>query len=62
LLPLVAVFLWMTMNDRQLLGDEGVNSMAQNVFMGAVVLVCIGLGLRGLIAAFSGAWKLLGGG
>jgi manganese transport protein len=62
LLPLVAVFLWMTMNDRRLLGDEGVNSMAQNVFMGAVVLVCIGLGLRGLIAAFSGAWKLLGGG
>jgi manganese transport protein len=62
LLPLVAVFLWMTMNDRQLLGDEGVNSVAQNAFMGAVVLVCIGLGLRGLIAAFSGAWKLLGGG
>jgi Mn2+/Fe2+ NRAMP family transporter len=62
LLPLVAVFLWMTMNDRQLLGDEGVNSVAQNVFMGAVVLVCIGLGLRGLIAAVGSAWKLLGGG
>jgi len=55
LLPLVAVFLWMTMNDRQLLGDEGVNSVAQNVFMGAVVVVCIGLGLRGLIAAVRGA-------
>ena len=62
LLPLVAVFLWMTMNDRQLLGNEGVNSVAQNAFMGAVVLVCVGLGLRGLIAAVESAWKLLGGG
>jgi len=55
LLPLVAVFLWMTMNDRQLLGDEGVNSVAQNVVMGAVVLVCILLGLRGVLAAIHGA-------
>jgi len=62
LLPMVAVFLWMTMNDRQLLGDEGVNSVVQNVLMGAVVLVCIGLGLRGLIAAVGSAWTFLGGG
>ena len=26
LLPLVAVFLWITMNDRRFLGDAGVNS------------------------------------
>jgi len=62
LLPLVAVFLWMTMNDREFLGDRGVNSVSQNVVMGAVVLVCVGLGLRGLIAAVNGAWKFLGGG
>ncbi len=51
LLPLVAVFLWVTVNDRDLLGDEGVNSRLQNLVMGAVVLVCVGLGLRGLVAA-----------
>ncbi len=62
LLPLVAVFLWMTMNDRELLGDEGVNSVVQNVVMGVVVIVCIALGLRGLIAAVASAWKFLGGG
>jgi manganese transport protein len=62
LLPLVAVFLWMTMNDRQFLGREGVNTAAQNVVMGAVVVVCVGLGLRGLVAAVMNAWGLLGGG
>jgi Mn2+/Fe2+ NRAMP family transporter len=61
LLPLVAVFLWIAMNDRDLLGD-GVNSRLQNLVMGVVVLVCVGLGLRGLIAAVSGALRLFGGG
>jgi len=61
LLPLVAVFLWIAMNDRDLLG-EGVNSRLQNLVMGVVVLVCIGLGLRGVLAAVSGALRLLGGG
>jgi len=61
LLPLVAVFLWIAMNDRDLLG-EGINSSLQNLVMGAVVLVCIGLGLRGVMAAVSGAIRLLGGG
>ncbi len=62
LLPLVAVFLWMTMNDRHLLGDDGVNSVAQNVVMGAVVLACVALGLRGLWAAVSSAMRFFGGG
>jgi manganese transport protein len=61
LLPLVAVFLWIAMNDRDLLGD-GVNSLLQNLVMGVVVLVCVGLGLRGVIEAVSGAIGLLGGG
>ncbi len=59
LLPLVAVFLWIAMNDRDLLGD-GVNSRLQNLVMGVVVLVCVGLGLRGLLAAVSGALAMLG--
>ena len=51
LLPLIAVFLWVTVNDRALLGGEAVNSRLQNGVMGAVVLVCVGLGLRALVAA-----------
>jgi Mn2+/Fe2+ NRAMP family transporter len=59
LLPMVAVFLWIAMNDRRLLGDDGVNSRLQNVVTGAVVLVCIIIGLRGLAAAFRSAIDLL---
>jgi Mn2+/Fe2+ NRAMP family transporter len=51
ILPLVAVFLWMATNDRQLLGADGINSRPHNLLMGIVVLVCMGLGLRGLAAA-----------
>ena len=61
LLPLVAVFLWIAMNDRDLLGD-GINSRLQNLAMGVVVLVCIGLGMRGVMAAVSGALRFLEGG
>lgn len=60
LLPLTAVFLWTTMNDRALLGGDGVNTRAQNLVMGAVVVACAALGLRGLVAAASGALALLG--
>lgn len=59
ILPLVAVFLWIAMNDRDLLGDEGVNSRLQNLVMGAVVLVCVVLGLRGVLVAVRGALTLL---
>jgi Mn2+/Fe2+ NRAMP family transporter len=59
LLPLVAVFLWIAVNDRDLLG-EGVNSRLQNLVMGVVVLVCVGLGLRGLFAAIRGALAMIG--
>jgi hypothetical protein len=47
------------MNDRDLLG-EGVNSRLQNLVMGVVVLVCVVLGLRGLIAAIRGALAFFG--
>ena len=62
LLPLVAIFLWMSMNDRQFLGAGGINSRAQNVVMGAVVLACVALGLRGLWAAVSSTMRFFGGG
>ncbi len=59
-LPLIAVFLWLTMNDRDLLGDDGVNTRTQNVVMGFVVLVCVALGLRGLVAAATSALAFVG--
>jgi Mn2+/Fe2+ NRAMP family transporter len=59
-LPLIAVFLWMTMNDRALLGNQGVNTTIQNLVMGVVVLVCVALGLRGLLAAARSALAVLG--
>lgn len=59
-LPLIAVFLWLTMNDRNLLGNEGVNTLTQNVVMGVVVIVCVLLGLRGLLAAATKALDLIG--
>lgn len=59
-LPLIAVFLWLTMNDHDLLGEDGVNSWAQNIVMGTVVVVCVALGLRGLIAAATSALAFVG--
>jgi Mn2+/Fe2+ NRAMP family transporter len=59
ILPLIAVFLWLTMNDRELLGD-GVNTGWQNLAMGVVVAVCVLLGLRGLLAAAGGALAFFG--
>ena len=59
LLPLIAVFLWMTMNDRELLGESGVNSKWQNLAMGVVVLVSVALGGRGLVSAIGRVLQLL---
>ena len=60
LLPLIAVFLWMAMNDRDRFGEAGVNSRLQNLVMGVVVVACVALGLRGLVAAICGALAMLG--
>jgi len=59
-LPLIAVFLWMTMNDRDLLGEAGVNTRIQNIVMGVVVVVCVMLGLRGVTAAAASALAFVG--
>ena len=60
ILPLIAIFLWITMNDRQYLGDDGANGPLQNLLMGVVVTVCVVLGLRGLWAAGTVAMAWVG--
>ncbi len=52
LLPVVAVFLWLVMNDRRLLG-EAVNGRLANVLTGMVVAVAVMLGARGLWRALA---------
>jgi Mn2+/Fe2+ NRAMP family transporter len=59
-LPLTAVFLWIVVNDREQLGGS-VNGRFLNLVTGAVVAVCLVLGLRGLVAAARGAISLLSG-
>lgn len=51
LLPFAAVFLLLVVNDRALLGREGVNSGVANLLMGAVVLVTVVLGAAGVLRA-----------
>ena len=52
LLPVVAVFLWLVMNDRRLLGDA-VNGRLANAVMGLVVAVAVVLGARGVWRALA---------
>ena len=52
LLPVVAVFLWLVMNDRKLLGDS-VNRWRSNLVMGLVVAVALALGARGVWLAIN---------
>lgn len=50
LLPLVAVFLFLVMNDHEQLGDQ-VNNRWQNALLALVVSIAIGLGVRGVLSA-----------
>jgi Mn2+/Fe2+ NRAMP family transporter len=56
LLPFVAVFLLLSVNDRRLVGREGLNGAAANATLGAVVATTVMLGLnsvaKALVAAF----------
>ena len=54
LLPIVAVFLIVTMNRRSVLGDH-VNGMWSNILGSLVVLIATGFGLRLVLRAF-GVW------
>ncbi len=53
LLPMVAVFLLLAVNDRRQLGDDAINRPLTNVLMGAVTAVAVLLGLLGLARAGS---------
>jgi manganese transport protein len=51
LLPFVSVFLLIAVNDRKLMGQEGINGKVANMLLGAVVLVTFLLGLSALARA-----------
>ncbi|MHA7900003.1 MAG: Nramp family divalent metal transporter [Henriciella sp.] len=54
LLPIVAIFLLLVMNRKDLLGDH-VNSLRANILGGGIVLITFGLGLRSVLRA-AGIW------
>jgi Mn2+/Fe2+ NRAMP family transporter len=55
LLPFVAVFLLLAVNDRVLMGESGRNRLAGNLALTAVVLVALVLGVTNLARAAAGA-------
>lgn len=55
LLPLVAVFLLIVVNDRRLMGERGLNGAVSNAFMAVVVLVALVLGTGNVLRAGAAA-------
>lgn len=51
ILPFVSIFLWVTINDPQLMGKESVNSTRGNILFGLVVWIATLLGLQNLAGA-----------
>ncbi len=58
LLPMVATFLFLVVNDRSLVGERGLNGAASNTLMGIVVLVTIVLGVSKTLQALTSAFRL----
>ncbi|MBI4168408.1 MAG: divalent metal cation transporter, partial [Acidobacteria bacterium] len=58
LLPLVAVFLMIVVNDRAVMGERGLNGPAANALMGVVVLVTLVLGASSVLRAAATALGL----
>jgi Mn2+/Fe2+ NRAMP family transporter len=58
LLPFVAIFLFLVVNDRALMGQRGMNRLAPNICMGLVVAVTIMLGVTNVAKAASSALDL----
>lgn len=56
LLPFAAVFLFVLVNDRALMGERGINRPAWNALTGCVVAVTLLLGAGGVIRAGAGAF------
>lgn len=55
LLPIVAVFLLLAVNDRRVVGERGLNRPWSNLLMAVVVAVTVLLGLRSFLAALAAA-------
>ncbi|UCG50747.1 MAG: Nramp family divalent metal transporter [Candidatus Latescibacterota bacterium] len=55
LLPFVAIFLFLVVNDRPLMGDRGINGLLSNVLMSVVVAVTIVLGVSKTAQAVTSA-------
>ena len=51
LLPIISILLLWVMNDKSILGKY-TNSIIVNVLGGIVILITIGLGLKGILSAF----------
>lgn len=58
LLPFAAVFLLLVVNDRALMGNQGINGHFSNIIMGLVVIITIVLGVSNIIKAIASAFKL----
>ena len=58
LLPLVAVFLLLSVNDRRLVGRDGLNGVPGNAALGAVVAITVMLGLNNVAKALVAALGL----
>ncbi len=58
LLPAVAIFLWVAVNDRRRLGSRAINGRWSNLLTSLVVLVSLVLGLLGLMRAVVAATGL----
>jgi Mn2+/Fe2+ NRAMP family transporter len=58
LLPMVAVFLLLAVNDRRLMGERGLNGAVSNAALGATVAVTLVLGASGLARAAAAALGL----
>lgn len=58
LLPFVAVFLFLVVNDRSLMGKDGLNNFIINIITGAIVIATIVLGISNLMKAATAAFGL----
>jgi hypothetical protein len=58
LLPFVAIFLFLVVNDGALMGERGINHVFLNICMGVVVVVTVVLGVTNVTRAVTAALEL----
>lgn len=57
-LPFIAVFLFIAVNDRRLMGEDGLNGAPNNALMALVVFVTIVLGVTSVMRAMAGGFGI----